>query len=519
MTIAITLSLILVTVLTLVLLRVFRPGFSFAWPIAVIGSFLAWISVFLWQIKLPDQFILFDFEYQQVITYSISLASDGINFPYAVGISSLVMAVILTAAMKAREANPLSWVSILLLSGLGLMAVLSDNLLTLVIAWSFLDLAGLISALNASDDPIFSERAVLSYSTRVIGTGLVLWAGILSTLSGEDPFSHLTIQQNIGAIIVLGVIIRSFALFLPHPYSRDASIRNGNEATYKLISAATTVAILSQFEILISTPLVSSLLILSIAIMGLISIYRWLRNPREIINQSNWIMGLVSLSISAALMRNPIGSAAWGSACLFAGGLLFLYSHRNRVLTVILLIATYILSSLLFSITATGWAQDISRIWMTLIFLIPLQSLLTAGFIRSIAVEEKENLDYQPRWVNAFYPIGLVSLALSGLVLGITGWEGASQMGAWIPAVIAGVLTIIITFILIRIPIPAPLDSRLLKRPVVWAGFFISFWWGLYRMFGRLLDVLTTTFEGDGGVLWTILFLIVFISILGVYAF
>ena len=215
MTIAITLSLVLVTVLTLVLLRVFRPGFSFAWPIAVIGSFLAWISVFLWQIKLPDHFILFDFEYQQVITYSISLASDGINFPYAVGISSLVMAVILTSAMKAREANPLSWVSILLLSGLGLMAVLADNLLTLVIAWSFLDLAGLISALNASDDPIFSERAVLSYSTRVIGTGLVLWAGILSTLSGEDPFSQSTIQQNLGAIIVLGVIIRSFALFLP----------------------------------------------------------------------------------------------------------------------------------------------------------------------------------------------------------------------------------------------------------------------------------------------------------------
>lgn len=519
MTIAISLSLILLTVLTLVLFRVFRPGFSFAWPVAVIGSFLAWVSIFLWQIKLPDTLVLFHFEYQQVITYSISLASDGINFPYAVGISSLVMAVILTSAMKAREANPLSWVSILLLSVLGLMAVLADNLLTLVIAWSFLDLAGLISALNASDDPIFSERAVLSYSTRVIGTGLVLWAGIVSTLSGGDPFAQSTIQQNFGAIIVLGVIIRSFALFLPHPYSRETSIRNGYEATYKLLSAVTTVAMLSQFEILISTPLVSSLIILSIAIMGLISIYNWLRNPRAIINQSNWIMGLISLSISAALLRNPLGSAAWGSACLFAGGLLFLYSHRNRVLTVTLLIAVYILSSLPFSLTATGWTEELSKIWMTLIFLIPLQSLLTAGFIRAIALEQKENLDNQPRWVNVFYPMGLGSLALSGLVLGITGWEGASQIGAWIPAMIAVVLTSIITFVLLRIPIPAPLDSSLLKRPVAWAGIFISLWWGLYRVLRRLLDILTTTFEGDGGVLWTILFLIVFVSILGVYAF
>jgi hypothetical protein len=230
-------------------------------------------------------------------------------------------------------------------------------------------------------------------------------------------------------------------------------------------------------------------------------------------------MGLISLSVSAALMQNPLGSAAWGSACLFAGGLLFLYSHRNRVLTITLLIAAFILSSLPFSLTATGWPEDLSRIWMTLIFLIPLQSLLTAGYIRTIALEEKENLDNQPRWVNVFYPMGLVSLALSGLVLGITGWEGASQLGGWIPAAIGAVLTIIITFVLVRIPIPPPLDSSLLKRPVAWAGIFITLWWGLYRMLRRLLDILTTTFEGDGGVLWTILFLIVFVSILGVYAF
>lgn len=519
MTIAITLSLVLVTALTLVFLRVFRPGFSFAWPIAVIGSFLAWISVFLWQTNLPDKLVVFNFEFQQVITYYISLSSSGINFPYSVGITSLAMAAIFTSAMKAREANPLSWVSILLLSLLGLIAVLADNPLTLVIAWSFMDLAGLISSLNSSDDPIFSERAVLSFSVRVIGTGLVLWAGILSTPSFGDPFTQSLIQQNLGVIIILGVIIRSVALFLPHPYSRDAAIKNGYEATYKLISAAATVVMLSHVKMDLSTPLVISLLILSIAITGLISVYGWLRNPREIFNQSNWSMGLISLSISATLMGNPLGSAAWGSACLFAGGLLFLYSHRNRVLTVTLLIAVYMLSALPFSITATGWSENISKFWMTLIFLIPLQSLLTAGFIRSIALEEKENLDNQPRWVNVFYPTGLVSLALSGLVLGVTGWEGASQVGAWIPAVIAAILTIIISFVLIRIPIPAPLDSRLLKRPVAWAGTFIAIWWGLYRTLRRLLDILTTTFEGDGGVLWTILFLIVFISILGVYAF
>jgi hypothetical protein len=519
MTIAITLSLVLVTALTLVLLRVFRPGFSFAWPIAVIGSFLAWISVFLWQLNLPDHLVLFDFKYLDVINYSISLASDGVNYPYVVGISSLVMAAIFTSAMKAREANPLSWVTILLLSIIGLIAVLAENPLTLVIAWSFMDLAGIISSLNSSDDPIFSQRAVLSFSTRVIGTGLVLWAGIISTPSLGGSFTQSAIQHNPGVIIILGVIIRSFALFIPHPYSRDTAIRNGIEATYKLISAAATVVMLSRVRMDPSIPLTIPLLIVSIAITGLISVYGWLRNPREIFYQSNWILGLITLSISATLMGNPLGSAAWGSACLFAGGLLFFYSHRNRVLTVSLLIAVYILSSFPYSITATGWSEDNSKYWITLIILIPLQSLLTAGYIRSIVREEKDYLNNQPRWVIVIYSMGLVSLALSGLILGVMGWEGASQMGAWIPAAIAAVLTATSSFILIRIPIPAPLDSRLLGRPIAWAGSILTVSWGLYRTLRRLLDILTTTFEGDGGVLWTILFLIVFISILGVYAF
>jgi hypothetical protein len=397
------------------------------------------------------------------------------------------------------------------------MAVTADNLFTLVIAWSFLDLAGFISALNAGDDPTLSERAVLSYSTRVIGTGFVLWAGLQGTPSPGEPFSQSFIQQDLGTFIILGVIIRSIALFIPHPYSREAAIRNRYEAVYKLILAATSVAVLSRFQM--STSLILSLLILSIAITGLLSVYRWLRNPRDIFNQSNWIMGLISLSISATLMENPLGSAAWGSASLFAGGLLFLYSHRNRVLTVILLSAAYILSSLPFSLTAAGWPEEVSRIWMTLIFLIPLQSLLTAGYIRSIASEEKEKLDDQPRWVKVFYPVGLVSLALSGLVLGVTGWEGAGQIGVWGLAVIAGVLTLMISPGLIRIPVPEAPDSRLLKRPAAWAGTFITVWRGLYRALRRMLDILTTTFEGDGGVLWTILFLVVFISILRIYAF
>jgi hypothetical protein len=121
--------------------------------------------------------------------------------------------------------------------------------------------------------------------------------------------------------------------------------------------------------------------------------------------------------------------------------------------------------------------------------------------------------------VKIFYPTGLVTLALTGLVLGATGWDGAGQIGAWIPALISTVLTVVLSIILVRIPTPARLESRLISKPAAWVEFVASLGWGLFRTIRGLLDILTAIFEGDGGVLWTILFLVVFISILGIYAF
>jgi len=514
----ITFSIILITVMTLTVLRLLRPGYSYAWPIAVVGSFMAWISVFLWQIDLPENLVLFSYKYLEIFNFTISLSADGINYPYALGITSLVMTSILTSAMRAREAKPLGWVAILIIAVFGLSAVLADNPLTLVIAWSVLDIAGLISSLNASDDPIFSERAVFSFSIRVIGTGLILWAGILDPSFGRS-FTLASNPGNIGMLLILGVLIRSCAIFFRLPYSKDPSIRNGYETTYKLISIAATLVLLSHILLDIGNQWTLILILVIIALAGLLSAYHWLTTPREITSQSLWVFGLISLSTISTLQGNPVGSAAWGSAGLFTGGLLFLYTVRNKILTIILIASAYILSSLPFSLTASGWSSFQPASWVVFIVLIPLLSLLSSGYIRSIMLDEKESLDSQPRWVKIFYPTGLVTLALTGLVLGATGWDGAGQIGAWIPALISTVLTVVLSILLVRIPTPDRLDSRLISKPAAWVEFAASLGGGLFRTIRGLLDILTSIFEGDGGVLWTILFLVVFISILGIYAF
>jgi Na+-transporting methylmalonyl-CoA/oxaloacetate decarboxylase gamma subunit len=38
--------------------------------------------------------------------------------------------------------------------------------------------------------------------------------------------------------------------------------------------------------------------------------------------------------------------------------------------------------------------------------------------------------------------------------------------------------------------------------------------WVIYRMLGRISQSITVTLEGEGGIMWTLLFLVLFISLM-----
>ena len=515
MYLAITLFLILVSALVLVGLRLFRPNFTYAWPIAVMGALLIWISTFLWQINFPTALTLYSFNHNNGFGYTISLTADGTNYPYALGIVSIMLAVIFVSAMKAREANPLGWVAMFFLSAVGLLAVLSGNLFTLITAWALLDISGLVSAQNAGDDPTLNVKSVLAFSSRVIGTGIILWATILG-FSGHEL---TTVHQSIGTLVVLGIMVRLSALIIPIPYSKDPAIRNEYEVFFKLITISSTIVLLSRLNMNENPALSEIFLILLIGLVGYFSVVKSIRERNDSSSRIAWTLGLAALAISSTLLGNPIGSTAWGSAILFSGGLLFLYKAQNRIITIGLLISVYILSSLPYSLTASGWMDNFSSSPALQIYLIPSLGLLIASYIQSMLRSERESLDNYPRWVKVFYPMGLAILAFTGFALGITGWDGAGQWNTWIPALVAIIIAVILSIILLRIPEPSPDRLQVKGEPAVWINTIQSIFIGLFNATRRLLDLLTNIFEGDGGILWTILFLVIFISLLGLYAF
>ncbi|MEW5940221.1 MAG: hypothetical protein AB1750_11200, partial [Chloroflexota bacterium] len=110
--------------------------------------------------------------------------------------------------------------------------------------------------------------------------------------------------------------------------------------------------------------------------------------------------------------------------------------------------------------------------------------------------------------------IGFLLLTLVGL--GLYGWDGALTLGAPIAGAVAVALAALVYWLTPRIPWLNPVRTRPSRAEAGASAFdaFYSAAWNAYRQTGRLIESFLAALEGDGGILWALLFLVLFISIL-----
>ncbi len=100
MLILITVTFLFAIALLLVALQVMRPNYRFAWLIAVGGAFLAWISVLLWQARMPLILQLPAWGSESLFANSLFFQAEPINWAYALALTTLGLATILTAVVR-----------------------------------------------------------------------------------------------------------------------------------------------------------------------------------------------------------------------------------------------------------------------------------------------------------------------------------------------------------------------------------------------------------------------------------
>ena len=500
---------LMVTTIILVLLILFKPGFRFHWLIAILGSILSVVAVFLWLTKLPFSFSLPPWEPQTIFLYSPSWLADGVSWLFAISLSTLGLATISTAVIR-KLSNPWNWASILFLVSIGLLIVASNNPLTLVIAWLALDITELATLLRTVKEDK-SEELVVAFAIRLSGVFLLLWASIVSISSG-GPMNFREIPDRVGILLLFAALLR-LGVFPLHLPIYDLEQRRGIITTLRLVSSASGLSLIARIPVTSFPSQFLPYLILITGIFTVISGWSWLRSNDELAGRPFLMSGIGFLAVTATLLGNPRGSAAWGICLILSGGLLFMNSIGGRSAYWLLGMSLWILSTLPFSMTASVWNNPSN---INILLLIPYFlgfSLIFAGYFRHAFARPGDiDIKHEPRWVQVIYPLGLSVLPIVGILLGLTEWFQTRSIGSWWMSFITIILSLIIYYLVTRIIKPS-IMKKLRYRPDMTNFFSIAFW-RFYRFIRQIISLLTSILEGDGGMLWSIVILVLLISII-----
>jgi hypothetical protein len=513
MLILITVSILLVTAIVLLILRFTLGEYRYSWLIATSGALFAWLSVFLWQLQIPLQIQLPLWQPALLFPQSPFFVADGIAWAFAVSLSSLCLAVILTAVIRENFPYPLSWIGTLTLAAFGVLAVTADNPLTLVLLWAAIDIVELISQMRFVEQPQLSERVVIAFASRVTGILILLWADMVSTSSGII-LDFRAAPPQAGLYLILAAGLRLGVLPLHLPFTNEAPIRRGFGTALRMISAGSSLILLARIPASSLESPFAPYLILFVAFAALYGAWMWLRAPDELTGRPYWIIGMGSLAIAAALRGNPVGATAWSCALILVGSTLFLTSVQNKWLERALFIGVGALSALPLSLTATGWVSAGSRFWYAMPFLIASHAMLLAGLVRHIQRSAtRATFDSQPLWARNVYPIGIMILLITMIGLSVFGWDGTLQMGNLFAGLSASLLAVCLLWLTPRFRILNPVRAHWV-RPTdpSWLDWGYQAFWNVYHQLSRLSNTFSNLLEGESGIMWTLLFLALFIS-------
>jgi hypothetical protein len=508
---AIFLSLFLPLVILALQRTSIRRGFQ--WLLAVLGAFAIWLMILAARPQIPTMIELLNWQGSALAFGSPQFTLDSYSWFFAAAISTLMVAVLLTDATTSASIDPNAWAATMAFSGLGLVAIFAGNPLTLVLAWALIDLVEAWILLERVEGSPARERVVVAFSMRAAGNSMVvlamLWAHYLGT-----PFSFAQVPAQVSVFLLLAAGFR-LGILPPHqPFISEPPLRRSLGTVIRLAPVASSLVLLvraAEAGAPAGWRLVLLILALASALMGGLA---WLLAKSELDGRPYWILSAAALAFIAATVAAPQASLWWGLALLFGGGIVFLKLARNRRWLILFGLGFIGITALPF--TPAWYATQVySHLpWLAVVPTFLAHVILLAGFLRhALRVDSAD--EPLESWVQVIYPSGLALLPLTQIGIWLAAWSG-NPAGAFTGVWWAGLLASGLAFLLwVWTRRKADLVSIELVSgsPMVMFDWLYRIFWRFYYFLTSLFDFMAHLLEGEGGVLWAILFFLMLTSI------
>jgi hypothetical protein len=517
MFILISITLLVLAAFAMLVLRIWRPDFGYHWLIAAGGAFAAWLMVLFNYTIIPDTLQVLSWGPKTTYPNSIIMNLDQISWPFAVALGTLLLATILSDVVRAYDLTWSNWASSLFVIAIALVGVFSGNLLTFILIWTAFDFIVLVFLLFQLDSERLRRRAVWVFFIHLLGTVCLLIAGVIS-VSDNNAVLLQQVSPRALIFVVLAAGFRFGALPVDSQMQEDPAGRRSFGTVRSLASMAIVIVLLVRVAAALENVELNGYLRLGlfslVGLMALLFSLAWLLAKDDLEGRQAWIVGLGMIIVASTLRAESNSSLSWGLAAIFTGGLIYLASIREKFTMWITLVGVLGISALPFTPAWPGLALFSAPFNLSLFLYLFSIIFIIWGFARQAAriIPEPAGLE---RWIKVIYPIGLLILPLTQFGLG---WIYKPALGdvpilGWIIGPLISMLAAL-GYIWQQRGGAVPQSLARALRTILNLKWLNSILAPIFVQMTRILNFSTSILEGEGGILWVLLSIVLFLAIL-----
>ncbi len=468
------------------------PSTRLWWP-SLLAAFGAWVLVL---ITLPQKSATWQWpHWQNQGVWQI----NALNWPLVVTAAALPLVALLMDATRPRR-NPAEgrgWAAVLWLAGNGIWASLAFSPAAFAASWAFLDGAIAIADLTRFQRSKHNSAVIWVAFGRAVSWVLAMTAGAALV----HPWPWMTPEYLLAAAIALRLAV---AVAQPAVAAGDLPPWRLTWAAENLLATLAAVVWLAQQDV--AAPATGVLV--AVALLSVWGANRWARARAPLRRVWASAVALGSLALLAALQSAPEAALAWGLLALYPAVGMALAPHRGAILWpfFVLLALPLTLWPVTPAAAAVALWQAPYRWWMVF----PWLTLVIAWLaVARSGIDLPKPEGQVGREARSFSLLGLVLWVL--LFWGWRFWpalspQGASPFLAWG----LGVTTLLVAAPWFRAVRRGHLRAAQAEALVTaWRTRWVStaFWW-TYRSLGRGLAFFSLLLEGEGGVMWALVLLV-----------
>jgi len=442
---------------------------------------------------------------------------NSLNWPISVSYFTILLSYLLTSIVRLRGDKSLyTWVEMTILALAGWIVLLASDYWSILIAWTLIDFVELIFHLRYKMlDP---DKFYLHFLVKFIGTMLLVF-GISRSFQVNPQSLFENNIEGVGTVILIAAILHSGVFSNFQKRSSKVNYSQISLIFLRIISFTASFFVLTYItdhRLSFLSEIIIKILFFGVAIWGA---YRWAIGSNESYRFQELLIAFGAMVGFLYLTGSGAAIVYWLLLLLMPIGWLFLYSDRDPWIRIFWFLCIFMMSGLPFSLTLQGLKELLQNVNSIDLFLMTLPIILVInGYIKH-ALKKRGKYNYLEPWYQIIYLIGLFLhlISMGAVVLKNIQLIADEFNSWWIGSV---VLSISIPVYFYHVKSKNQIIEAKKIREIRIGSVSFSFQAtqiisnNVYLLLENFLTFITRLFEGAGGILWAVVFLALFLTIL-----